>query len=316
MTALVLTLALVGCRPDSEPTAADTAPEVTERVSPAPAPVVLPVVEPVQPPAPTVVTPVTYEEAEAAWNERDYVRATELFTRYIDQKPENPWGHYMLGLSARKAGELEIAELAFRETLMLDDTHVKSWQNLARTLLDGGRSDDALSVLIEADSLSPENGINHRLRGRALHQAGELISAADAYREAILINESDAWAINNLALVLVDDKRYEQALTALAQAVSIAPDNATFQNNLGMALELRGFFRAAELAYGRAVDLNIDYERAQSNLDRVVAVEGIDPSEISIETLAQAFIDEVNTWRDEYVARELGPAPELTDVDS
>ena len=43
---------------------------------------------------------VTYDEAEDAYRERRYRDAVMLFTRYTELKAENPWGFYMLGLSA------------------------------------------------------------------------------------------------------------------------------------------------------------------------------------------------------------------------
>ena len=63
---------------------------------------------------PTVpVPPVSLSEAETAYRDKRYSDATKLFSTYADQHPNNPWGHYMLGLSAWKSGELDLAESAF-----------------------------------------------------------------------------------------------------------------------------------------------------------------------------------------------------------
>ena len=50
--------------------------------------------------APVVPRIVTYDEAEAAFRSGSYAEATELFGSYVETKSENPWGYYMLGLSA------------------------------------------------------------------------------------------------------------------------------------------------------------------------------------------------------------------------
>lgn len=310
LTALVLVLSLVGCSPEPE-TTAEARPVA---VQPKPAAPPAPPRAATESPAPEVRTPVTYQEAEEAFSVGDYERASELFTQYVDRKPDNPWGHYMRGLAARKAGDLQTAELALLDALHLDSTHVKSWQNLARVHLDAGLTQPALSAIAEAELLDGGSNANLRLLGRAYHQQGNLQEAADAYRDAILADESDAWAMNNLALVLLEQDRDAQALAALAQAARLKPTVALFQNNLGMALEHNGYIRDAEEAYSAAVRLDEDYERASANLDRVAAVAAPFSGTVDLTAQAAAFMDEVATWRDEYVSRELGELPATSEA--
>src|SRR4051794_27356138 len=47
-----------------------------------------------------VTAPVTYEKAEASFRSGRYDEATQLFTGYTESNPDNPWGFYMLGISA------------------------------------------------------------------------------------------------------------------------------------------------------------------------------------------------------------------------
>ena len=51
--------------------------------------------------------PVSYEQAESAFGAGHYPEATRLFTSYTDSNPENPWGYYMLGVSAWRSGNHE-----------------------------------------------------------------------------------------------------------------------------------------------------------------------------------------------------------------
>ncbi|HVL18767.1 MAG TPA: hypothetical protein VM387_12245, partial [Gemmatimonadales bacterium] len=44
--------------------------------------------------------PVSYVDAEQAFHRGSYGEATQLFEGYRRQHPDNPWGHYMYGLSA------------------------------------------------------------------------------------------------------------------------------------------------------------------------------------------------------------------------
>jgi len=255
--------------------------------------------------APVPPKPVTYEEAEAVYAERRYEEATKLFSAYAQQKSGNPWGHYMLGLSAWKSDDFEVAEVAFVRAIELDPSHVKSLLNLSRVYLESERSEEALVRIEEALELDALFGVSHRMQGRAFHELGRLEEAADAYREAIRIDEEDAWAMNNLAFILMEEEFFELALAPLARATELRNDVTLFFNNLGMALEHTAHVRAAEEAYGKAIAIDEWYEKAVQNFARVQLVEE-DPNliPIDLQILAQDFVEEIVTWSDENIPRE------------
>lgn len=302
--------------------------QTTEQSTPAvaTAPVPAPSAEPApvtnEPEAVVVSEPeppreVTYEEAETAFLERRYDEALELFTVYTDRKNENPWGHYMLGLSAWKAGDHGNAETAFTRALELDQLHVKSWINLSRVLLDTSRPAEALAKIDSALEIDPESNDTYRLRGRAFYQLRKMEDAADAYRHAIQIDDQDAWSMNNLALIYIEEERFEEALPALARAIELREDVPVFYNNLGMALERTGRFRAAEKAYQTAVNIDGSHEKSSANLMRVEAVleePGLDP--VDLEALAQSFVNEIGSWSEEAVASVQPEAIEPETVDA
>jgi len=268
-------------------------------VAQAPAPAVEPTEaeEPETLAEPEVAREVTYEEAEAAYLERRYDDAVTLFRAYTERKTENAWGHYMLGLSEWKSGDLSGAEAAFGRALELDPGHVKSLVNLSRVLLDDGRPVEAVDKIDAALELDPESADAYRLRGRALYQLGHRDDAIAAYRRAIRIDPTDAWSMNNLALVLIDEGRYQDALPPLARAVELRDDVAVFYNNLGMALECTGHFRTATEAYASALDIDSGYEKASLNFARASTVleePGLEPVDLAL--LAQGFADEVAGW--------------------
>jgi Flp pilus assembly protein TadD len=240
---------------------------------------------------------VTYEQAEAAFFDKDYDEAVALFTRYTERKSENPWGYYMLGLSAWKAGNNEDAEAAFEKALELDQKHVKSWINLSRVLLDSSRPSEALDRLDEALALDPQSNAAYRLRGRAFHQLGRVDEAIAAYRSAIQLDDTDAWSMNNLGLVYIEEGRADLALPALARAVELRDDVAVMYNNLGMALELTGRFRDAEEAYAKAMAVDEGHDNAYANFVRVEnVVEDPSVQSADLAALAQAFIEEIASW--------------------
>lgn len=242
---------------------------------------------------------VTYEEAEAAFLDRRYDEAVELFTVYAERRHSNPWGFYMLGLSAWKSGQPENAEAAFEAALELDPQHTKSWLNLSRVLLDAQRSEEALEKIDAALTLEPESGVAFRLKGRAYHQLGRLEEAIEAYHQAILSDDRDVWSMNNLGLILIEQERFSEALRPLARAVELQGEVGIFHNNLGVAMERTGHYRAAEQAYRTAFEVDESHQKAQVSLARVEGLEQ-DPSlePIDLEVLAESFVEEVKGWRE------------------
>ena len=222
---------------------------------------------------PKIAGPVSFADGQAAYQARKYSDATAIFDHYTTQRPANAWGHYMLGLSAWKSGDLAKSEQAFEKALSLDPQHVKSLVNLSRVFIEQKRHDDALDRLSRAAEIDPESTQVYRLLGRTYHTQGKRDEAVAAYRRAIELNELDAWSMNNLGLVFLETQRADEALPLLAKATELRPEVPAFHNNLGMALEHTGRFRAAATAYKAAVAADPGYEKAKRNLSRVEAVQ-------------------------------------------
>jgi Flp pilus assembly protein TadD len=242
--------------------------------------------------------PVTYEDAEAAYRDGRFLEAVELFDGYVEAKPENPWGFYMLGLSARMAGDAETSIASFERSLVLAPNHLKSHINLARVLLGEERFDEAGGHLDHALLLDPESNDAYRLLGRLSSETGDTDGAIDAFEHALVINEWDSWSMNNLGLVFIRQGEFEKALLPLARANEIRDSVAVFQNNLGMALERLGYFEEATTAYQIATSSDPTHVRAKSNFDRLsgrVNNPGVEP--INLEQIAQDFVADIISWR-------------------
>lgn len=246
---------------------------------------------------------VTYEQAESAYTQRRFDEATEMFGAYVERKPENPWGYYMLGLSAWKSGDLERARIALERSNELDPAHVKTLLNLGRVLLDQDRAGEAKERVEAALALDSTSGEVHRMLGRVHFALGSMDEAVEAYRTALTIDPAEAWSMNNLALIYIQQERFEDALGPLARAVQLRPGAPVFQNNLGIALEGAGHIGAAREAFLAAVAADSTYAKAQGSLTRVEGIEedpGMIPVELSV--LADAFEREVQRWREERLA--------------
>jgi len=246
--------------------------------------------------------PVTFADADAAYQAKHYSEAAKLFERYTEQRPNNAWGHFMLGLSAWKGGDLARAEDAFEKALSIDANHVKSLVNLSRVLIAQDRIDEALVTLTHAGDIDPDSTDVQRLLGRAYHAQGNTDEAVDAYRRAIALDVRDAWSMNNLGLLLLEQQRADEGLPLLAKAVELRKDVPAFHNNLGMALEHTGRFVAAAGEYRGALTADPGYGKAQKNLARVEAVKGDREEPFDLEATAQRSLEDPKISRDETIA--------------
>ena len=103
----------------------------------------------------------------------------------------------------------------------------------------------ALSEFEAGLDLEPQVAEGYRLVGRAYQELGDTDSALEAYREALVLDEQDAWSMNNMGLLLIKSSRSVDAIGPLARAGQLRDDLAVVRNNLGMALELTSHFGQA-----------------------------------------------------------------------
>jgi predicted Zn-dependent protease len=185
----------------------------------------------------TSTQPVSFESANAAFTEKRYDEAVRLFTTYTTEKPDKVWGFYMLGLSAWKAGDRDGAVRAFTQALEKDSTHVKSRLNLSRVLIEQGKAQDALPYVESVVAIDSTSNEGYRLLGRVKRELGDSSGAIDAFQQAIVLDEHDAWSMNNLAKLYIGQGRFEDALGPLARAIEIDSTVTAYHANLGRALE-------------------------------------------------------------------------------
>lgn len=243
-----------------------------------------------------IPTNVSYADAEAAYRKRDYGQAERLFTGYTRERPDNPWGHYMLGLSAWKAGDPDLAIESFQQALDRDPKQVKSLVNLSRVLLEQGRPEDALQRMQSALALDSTSAEVWRVLGNARVDAGDRAEAEEAYLQAVRLDPRDAWSLNDLGLLRLRRGDYEEALAPLARAAELRGDVSVFQNNLGAALERTGHPVEAARAYRAALAADSGYAKASLSLARVEAVGGTPDSTLDLSALAASFDpDEAST---------------------
>ena len=247
-----------------------------------------------------VSMPATYENANAVFKSGHYPEAAEMFERYVETKPTNAFGFYMLGLSSWKAGDFEHAKEAFDKSIDIDPTFAKSYFNETRVLLDLKRAPEALEQVEQGLSIDSTSADGWRLKARAQSASGDEDGAMQTYRELLVRNDEDLWGLNNFGVMLLDAGDYEGALGPLARVVQIKATAPLFQNNLGMALERSGYMVAALHHYQAAVRDDAGYTKAVKNAERLqgIVTDTTLQDEVSVSDLAEAFRVKVKMWKE------------------
>jgi Flp pilus assembly protein TadD len=244
----------------------------------------------------TVPVSTEYSLGEVAFRDKRYGDAVTSFGEYVAARPENPWGHYMLGLSLWKTGDFEKARSEFSRTIELDPRHIKGLLNLSRVLLDEGKPREAREYVVAALKVDSMSSDAHHLMGRVHMGLKQNEEAIVSFRLALVYNPNNTWSMNNIGLILLQQQKFSEAVRPLAQAVLVDSGVAVYHNNLGIALEHLGQYSLAASSYRKALEADKNYTKAVMSLARVDGRKE-DPALVKLDlaTIAGEFDKEVRT---------------------
>lgn len=149
------------------------------------------------------------------------------------------WELYSLeGILEDEQGQLEVAEKAHRAAVALEPDRSALHNNLGYNLLLQGRAEDASAEFRRAIEIDPHSVIAHNNLGTALASRPRA-APAEAFEEMRQTTQP-AVAHNNLAAVLIEQRRYAEARTELALALAFRRDFPEALTNLKLVAELDG----------------------------------------------------------------------------
>ncbi|KKR11934.1 MAG: Tetratricopeptide repeat domain protein [Candidatus Wolfebacteria bacterium GW2011_GWC2_39_22] len=93
--------------------------------------------------------------------------------------------------------------------------------------------------------------------GIALYATGDLLKAEDVYKKQVTVDNGSLMAHNNLANILRDEKKYEEAISEYEKAIKISPKAINSYVNLASLYQysLKNMDKAIEV-YDRAIEDN------------------------------------------------------------
>jgi tetratricopeptide (TPR) repeat protein len=207
----------------------------------------------------------------AAFNQKDYRTAADLFAQVVQELPENPSAHQYLGLShyhlgefpeamsalaaarelrpdsfelldhyvtsAKRGGDLDAAATALRDFVDRHPENTAARLELSRVARSQGNADEALQqaeAIAQAQGDSPEAKFE---LGVSLKEAGRLDEAEAALKSSIELNPESAVAHHALGVTELMAGKPGEAVGPLETAVAKAPENGDFRFSLAQAYE-------------------------------------------------------------------------------
>jgi tetratricopeptide (TPR) repeat protein len=158
--------------------------------------------------------------------------------------PDGALARYGLGLAFRQRGYFREARAEFERAIAQGEDGRLVQHALAELdLIDG----DSAGARVRYEKLLTEQESARwwSEHGVALHQGGDVASAADSYRRALRIDPRDALAYNNLGVALADRGDADAAREALTRAAELDPTLVRARRNLANLLSWNGESLAA-----------------------------------------------------------------------
>ena len=182
-------------------------------------------------------------------------KAISLITNCISKDPANLSYRFSLGVTLLQAGKPKDAETQFRKLIEDAPRMIEPHLYLARTLKALNRWTERLDVLTIASKQFPNHGDIWMEKGQAERTLLQHAEAEQSFLKALNIDESDPDTLNNLAVVVRAQNRFEEALGLYFKALEIAPDNPKVHGNLGNVLSEMGLAYDAEHHLRKAAHL-------------------------------------------------------------
>ena len=200
--------------------------------------------------------------------------AAAAYEEVLKLAPQNADALQLLGLLAKRSGELVRAEALMRRSLQSRTAQPHVWNNLGNLLAAVQRPDEALECFARAVALQPTYADAHYNLARTLDVAGRKAEARQALNEAIKLKPGQPAMLQLRAMLDLNDDRVDDALATLDAAVTLTPQRAPLHHNRAVALQRLDRAGEALAAHEQAHVLGLDEADAHYNLGNTLQALG------------------------------------------
>ena len=203
--------------------------------------------------------------------------AIPVFHQAIKLKPDFAQAYNELGGALQLAGQLDDAAEHYRRARSLDPSYALASFNLATVFVAQGKVADAEIALQQAIKLNPHYAEAHSLLGQLLRAQQRLDEAIVHFRQVPKLKPDDAYAWNALGgavLARSGANYYPEAEQCYREAMRCQPEIPEFYLNLAVLLRQRGRHEEALELFRKATELRPGYETAIAGVAQVLEHKG------------------------------------------
>lgn len=172
-------------------------------------------------------------------------------------------------------GQLSQAESICRSVLKTDPDNARALHLLGATLhLQGGRQQEAISLLQRAVDVDPNNAAFWVTLGGNLAIAGQMPRATECFLKATQVSPDFVDGHYNLGLAYKHLNNHAQAEACFRRAIDLAPGHVDAHANLGLALFNQDKRAEAKTVFAHALTLSPVHPLALTYTARLLALEG------------------------------------------
>jgi len=132
------------------------------------------------------------------------------------------------------------------------------------------RLNDAEDYAFRLSKEFPEDPFIWKSLAVILKENGKFTQAISASKKSLELNPNDAETNNNLGFIYQETKDYNHAKQCYDEAIKLQPNYITPYHNLGTIYHLQEKYDKAELYYKKAINIKPDYYPVYSNLGNVL----------------------------------------------
>jgi predicted Zn-dependent protease len=204
----------------------------------------------------------------------DREKAVSLLRIAQRAHPDDFWTNFDLATTLRDLDRHDEAIRFFSVAVAVRPRSEIALDYLGTALYEAGRLEDAAATLRQGVRLRPENAKLRVSLGAVLMDQGERVRAEAEFREAKRLRPGDARLRNWIADVFMEKGEGDSAVAELREAVDQDPENARACDALGTALLDTGRIDEAIASFREAVGLDPRSAPAYSNLGRALLERG------------------------------------------
>jgi tetratricopeptide (TPR) repeat protein len=227
--------------------------------------------------------------------------AEQAYRRVLTAVPNQPDAIHLLGVLAHQAGKFPQAEALIRRALAQVPNAHAFHNSLGNVLRAQGRLQDAEAAYRAAISAQGSIAELHHNLGTALRDQGRRDEAEAAWRQALVLSPISVPAMMDLGTLLVETGQAAEAEILLRRAALVSPGNGSVRNTLGMALAAMGQHEAALTEFETASKLAAGTGQTHANAlaNRAASLVALD----RMEDAAQAYALALTALPDDHAVR-------------